>query len=88
MSLTQDERTRIVNRLNELEIGGAPCPQCGHGEWGLMNGVFVIPLRTMPDSGQITPLAGTVCPRCGLTRLFNLLVLGFDDIVRRFQATI
>jgi len=85
MSLTREEKTRIVEELNKMDIGNAPCPQCGHADWALMDGLMLIPVRTVPQTGQVAPFAGAVCPRCGLTRFFNLLILGFEDIVRRFQ---
>jgi hypothetical protein len=86
MSLTLEEKAKIVDKLNQLDAVNAPCPQCRNPDWALMDGLMMIPVRTVPQLGQIAPFAGAVCPRCGLTRFFNLLILGFDDIVRRFQS--
>ena len=86
MPFSDQERERIVNRINERAPRLSACPGCGTDNWALMSGAFFVPIQELPPSGQVAPLIGAVCPVCGYTHMFNLLILGLEDVVKKLQG--
>lgn len=79
---TQD---RIIAAIKERVGPTLRCPMCGRNEFELQNGAVVLVLQQNPAAslalgGYGLPLVAMECAHCGATQLFNLIVIGLNDI--------
>lgn len=75
---------RIIKRLHERVPNLGVCPVCTIGPWTLAPGYLAIPIGDNPRnilSPSTYPAVALICQHCGYTAIFNLVVLGLDDLV-------
>ena len=81
------DKARIVEAIQQRAPQSGACPFCRHNKWVLQDG-FVVPNvqrdpRETRPSGLVMPSVVMTCTHCGNTLIFNVAVLGLDDLMNR-----
>jgi predicted RNA-binding Zn-ribbon protein involved in translation (DUF1610 family) len=83
-SLSANDSQWLVDRIVQATGGVKPCPECGNAEASVSDEVGFLPQihfqtdgENKIEMGNGTGLAIVSCTNCGLTKLFNVGLLGF-----------
>ena len=86
MAFSDQERADIIAMINLKGPKLGDCPACATQKWGVMPAPFFVPLQEVRRTGEMAPLVGVLCGNCGYTILFNMLVLGLNDLVNKHKG--
>jgi len=84
MKLTEEQRKKLLEKLNEVWRQPRTCTVCGRNEWDVSEIVFELREFHGGDmiiGGQsaIAPLIQISCKNCSHTLLFNAIKLGLIE---------
>src|SRR5262245_55207067 len=82
MQLTDEQKTKLLERLRAGAATPRPCDVCGHIEWELSDRIFELrefQRGTFVLGGSLYPVIVMTCKSCGVTRLLNAVVLGLVE---------
>jgi hypothetical protein len=84
MSLSPEQRDRVLKTVQERVGGEIRCSLCGSSTWMFTEGITVIQaqdslgMTAVPDRGL--PSLPLVCRQCGNTYFLNVIALGLSDL--------
>ena len=81
--LSQDQKEKAANFINERWKGAKNCPVCDNKEWTLAEHTvtsLVIRGNDIQGSGTTYPMVMAICTNCGDTRFFSAVRMGIMDM--------
>ncbi len=96
MPLSQEEKERILQAVQQRVSQLGKCAICGHGQWTLADGYVVLSVQDnlagaltggLPIGARGIPCVAIVCNHCGNTQLINVIALGLQDLLQKALAS-
>ena len=81
MTLTEEQKQQIANKLNEFKNERSACDICGSEEWNVLDNLWVV--METPDASvkgeqsiRAIPMVAVMCKQCGHLHFLNSLMFG------------
>ena len=77
-----DEASSMLKYLKSKWKDPAPCPMCGHTEWGVESKIFTLPLFgafAFGSHATVLPVVPVICKNCGYMLLVSAVVAGLVE---------
>jgi hypothetical protein len=80
MQLSEEQKSQMLKRLDEVWSAEQVCPVCRHNEWEVYDTVFEVREfvggSVNVSGGAIIPCVAVTCKHCSNTLFFNAIKLG------------
>jgi len=79
MKLSEEQKSQMLNRLDEIWGTEKICPVCHHNQWAVFDTIYEIREfvgGSINVGGAIVPCIAVTCKHCSNTLFFNAIKLG------------